>query len=122
MPVRKYTENTNIQVSSGGRNFFATGTTNTSIGTNYFSSAASWKFRELLISYNLPFGWVGEEKRIKAITVSAVGRNLFVFLPKSNQWTDPEFNFTSAGNTFGLNNVFSTPPARLFGGSINVRF
>ncbi|MDB5248209.1 MAG: SusC/RagA family TonB-linked outer membrane protein [Segetibacter sp.] len=118
----KYVENTNIQVASGGRNFFATGTTNTSVGTNYFTSAAFWKLRELAISYELPFSWVGGTQVIKRFVVSAVGRNLFTFLPKSNQWTDPEFNYTSAGNTFGINNVFSTPPARIFGGSVVLTF
>ena len=118
----KFVPNENIQVASGGRNFWATGTTNTSVGTNYFTSAAFWKLRELAISYELPFKWIGESKIVKRAIVSAVGRNLFVFLPESNQWTDPEFNYTSAGNTFGINNVFSTPPARLFGGSIILTF
>jgi hypothetical protein len=118
----KYVPNTNIQVQNGGRDFWATGTTNTSVGSNYFSSASFWKLRELAISYDLPFQWIGENKMFKRIVVSAVGRNLFTFLPESNQWTDPEFNYTSVGNTFGLNNVFSTPPARLFGGSVILTF
>ena len=118
----KFVPNENIQVSNGGRSFFAVGATNTSIATNYFTSASYWKLRELAISYTLPFGFIGEEKIIKRIVVSAVGRNLFTFLPKSNQWTDPEFNYTVTGNTFGINNVFSTPPARIFGGSLTVTF
>ncbi|HUP11815.1 MAG TPA: SusC/RagA family TonB-linked outer membrane protein [Niastella sp.] len=118
----KYVPNDNIQVSNGGRNFWATGSTNTSIATNYFSSAASWKLRELEISYDLPFKWLGDTKVIKGITVSAVGRNLLTFLPKSNQWADPEFNYTTANNTFGISSVFSVPPSRLFGGSINFTF
>lgn len=118
----KYVENTNIQVSNGGRSFWATGATNTAVGTNYFSSAAYWKFRELAISYVLPFKWIGESKVIKKFVVGATGRNLFTWVPKSNQWTDPEFNYTAAGNTFGLNNVFSTPPARIFGGYVTLTF
>jgi TonB-linked SusC/RagA family outer membrane protein len=118
----KMVANENVQVSNGGRSFWAVGATNTSIATNYFTSASYWKLRELAISYSLPFSFIGEEKIVKRIVVSAVGRNLFTFLPKSNQWTDPEFNYTTAGNTFGLNNVFSTPPARIFGGSLVVTF
>jgi hypothetical protein len=118
----KYVENTNLQVSNGGRSFWAVGATNTSIGTNYFTSASFWKLRELAISYTLPFSWIGDEKIVKRVVVSAVGRNLFTFLPKSNRYADPEFNYTAAGNTFGINSVFSTPPARIFGGSLTVTF
>jgi TonB-linked SusC/RagA family outer membrane protein len=118
----KYVPNENIQVASGGRDFWATGTTNTSVATNYFSSAAFWKLRELAISYELPSAWIGGGKFIKKVMISAVGRNLFTFVPDSNQWTDPEFNYTDQGNTFGLNSVFATPPARLFGASVTLTF
>lgn len=118
----KMVENTNVQVSNGGRSFWAVGATNTSIGTNYFTSASFWKLRELAISYTLPFAWIGDEKIVKRVVVSAVGRNLFTFLPESNRYADPEFNYTAAGNTFGINSVFATPPARIFGGSLTVTF
>ena len=118
----KMVVNTDRQVSTGGRSFWAVGATNTSIGTNYFTSASFWKLRELAISYNLPFSWIGEEQIIKRVIVSAVGRNLFTILPESNRYADPEFNYTAAGNTFGINSVFSTPPARIFGGSLTVTF
>jgi hypothetical protein len=118
----KYVPNDNIQTSSGGLNFWATGATNTGVATNYFSSAASWKLREVEISYDLPFKWLGANKIIKGISVSAVGRNLLTFVPKSNQWQDPEFNYSASNNTFGLNSVFAVPPSRLFGGSVNFTF
>ncbi len=61
----KMVENTNVTTSSGGRSFWAVGATNTSIGTNYFSSAAYWKLREVAISYTLPFKFIGENQVIK---------------------------------------------------------
>jgi TonB-linked SusC/RagA family outer membrane protein len=119
----KYVENTNVQVNTGGASFWANGSTNTSVGTNYFSSAAFWKLRELVIGYEIPSNsFIGDDKIIKKVAVSAVARNLLTFVPKTNQWTDPEFNFTSTGNTFGINNVFSQPPARIFGGSVVLTF
>lgn len=118
----KYVENTNLTTSSGNRSFWAVGATNTSIATNYFSSAAYWKLRELAIAYSLPFKFIGEGQVIKKAVVGFTGRNLFAWIPKSNQWSDPEFNYTAAGNTFGLSNVFSTPPARTFGGYITLTF
>jgi len=54
--------------------------------------------------------------------LSAVGKNLLLFVPKSNQWGDPEFNSATGANTFGLGSVFGAPTARLFGGSLAVQF
>ncbi len=118
----KYVPNENIQVASAGVNFYTSGALNSGVATNYFSSAASWKLRELAITYNLPMAWIGNGKVIKRVTIGAVARNLFVFLPKSNQWTDPEFNYSTTGNTYGINSVFSSPPSRLFGGTIVLTF
>jgi hypothetical protein len=118
----KYVVNENVQVSNGGANFWANGVTNTSVATNYFSSAAFWKLRELVIGYDVPASFIGAGKFVKKLNVAAVARNLITLLPKSNQWTDPEFNFTTAGNTFGINSVFAQPPARIFGGSVVFTF
>jgi len=118
----KYVPNTNIQVQDGNAGFWSVGSVNTSIGTNYFSSAAAWRLRELNISYNLPSKWLGGAKVIKRVTVSAVGRNLLLLVPKSNQWGDPEFNSATGQNTFGLSSSFQSPASRQFGGSVVVQF
>ena len=118
----KYVPNTNIQTQDGNYNFWTGANTNTGIATNYYSSAAAWRLRELNISYNLPAKWIGGVKAIKRITVSAVGKNLLLLVPKSNQWGDPEFNYSTTGNTFGLASGFQAPPSRLFGGSLVVTF
>lgn len=118
----KYVPNTSIQVQDGNANFWSVGSVNTSIATNYFASAAAWRLREVNISYNVPLKWLGNGKTIKRLTVSAVGKNLLLFVPKSNQWGDPEFNSATGANTFGLGSSFQTPAARLFGGSIAVQF
>jgi TonB-linked SusC/RagA family outer membrane protein len=118
----KYVENKNIQVQDGNAGFWSVGAVNTSIGTNYFASAAAWRLREVNISYNLPDRWIGNGKVIKRITVSAVGKNLLLLVPKSNQWGDPEFNSATGANTFGLSSSFQSPASRLFGGSVTVQF
>ncbi|HYJ63052.1 MAG TPA: SusC/RagA family TonB-linked outer membrane protein [Parafilimonas sp.] len=117
----KYVPNTNIQVQDGNYGFWSQAV-NTAIATNYFASAAAWRLRELNISYTLPQKWVGNGKYIKRITVSAVGKNLLLFVPKSNQWGDPEFNYSSTGNTFGIASSYQSPASRLFGGSLTVQF
>ena len=117
----KYVNNTNIQVQDGNYNFWAQ-PINTAIATNYFASAAALRLRELNISYDLPRKWLGNNKIIKRVTVSAVGKNLLLFVPKSNQWGDPEFNYSTVGNTFGVSSSFQSPASRLFGGSVTVQF
>jgi hypothetical protein len=118
----KYVPNTNIQTQDGNYNFWTGANTNAGIATNYFSSAAAWRLRELSISYNLPSKWLGGNKVFKRVTVSLVGKNLLLLVPKSNQWGDPEFNYATTGNTFGLASGFQSPPSRLFGGSVTVQF
>ncbi|HRI22155.1 MAG TPA: TonB-dependent receptor, partial [Panacibacter sp.] len=98
----KYVNNTSVQVQDGNYGFWSGGNVNTAIATNYYASAASIRLREVNISYTLPAKWLGNAKYIKKVTVAAVGKNLFLFVPKSNQWGDPEFNYSSLGNTFGL--------------------
>ena len=118
----KYVPNTNIEVQDGNYQFFNSANARTGIATNYYASAAAWRLREVNISYNIPLKWIGNGKIIKRITVAAVGKNLFLFVPKSNLWGDPEFNYSTTGNTFGLASGFQSPASRLFGGSLTVQF
>jgi len=117
----KYVPNTSVQVQDGNYNFWSSAI-NTSIATNYYASAAAWRLRELNISYNLPMKWLGNQQAIKNVTLSLVGKNLLLFVPKSNQWGDPEFNYSSTGNTFGLASSYQSPASRLIGGSLTVQF
>lgn len=118
----KYVPNTNIQVQDGNYGFWTGSALNNGIGTNYFASATAWRLREANISYTLPQKWFGGDRIVKRVTVSAVGRNLLLFVPKSNQWGDPEFNYSSTGNTYGISSSFQSPSTRLFGFSVNAQF
>ena len=118
-----YTPNTNILVSDGNYGFWTGKTTNTGIATNYYASAAAWRLRELNISYNLPSKFLKNNVSfLKKATVSLVGKNLLMFLPKSNQWGDPEFNYTATGNVLGISSAYQTPASRFYGATINVQF
>lgn len=115
----KYVENTSIYTQSGGYNFWSQGATNTNANTNYLVSGDFWKIREVSISYNVPAKVFSFAKNmIKGVNVTLSGRNLFMFLPKSNEWTDPEFSNTT-GNAQGVSGLDNTPPTRIFGASIN---
>jgi TonB-linked SusC/RagA family outer membrane protein len=116
----KYVENTNIYMISGGYNFWSQAV-NTAANTNYLVSGDFWKIREMSLSYKLPTKWLGFAKNaIKGATFTVSGRNLFMFLPSTNEWTDPEFSNTT-GNAQGVSGLDNTPPTRIFGASLNIQ-
>jgi hypothetical protein len=114
-----YTANTSVYTQSGGYNFWSQ-SRNTSANSNYLCSGAFAKLRELSLSYNMPSSLFAK-KGIKGMTVAITGRNLFTWLPKTNQWTDPEFSNTT-GNAQGVNGLGNTPPTRIFGANITLQF
>jgi hypothetical protein len=118
---KTYLSNTNIQVNNGIDGFWA-GTANLGAATNYFANADALRLRELNVTYRVPTKWLAGGKVIKSLDFSVVGKNLLLFVPKSNQWGDPEFNFTSTGNTFGISSGFQTPASRQYGFSLSATF
>lgn len=115
-----YLPNTDIAVSDGGVGFWAA-TINRSIAENYVISGNYWKLRELSLAYALPASLVARTKYIKGATISLQGRNLFLWVPKANQYTDPDYNY-SDNNAIGINNLSQTPPTRYFGATLSVTF
>jgi len=114
----KYVANTNIYMT-GGYNFWSQ-SVNTSANTNYLVSGDFWKIREVSLSYNIPMRWFGFAKNaIKGANFTISGRNLFMFLPSTNEWTDPEFSNTT-GNAQGVSGLDNTPPTRIFGATPNL--
>jgi hypothetical protein len=113
-----YVPNTSVTVNNP-QNFYI-GTYRT-VATNFLTSAASWRLRELSIAYDLPTSLIGRQNIVKGVSVALTGRNLFLWLPETNDYTDPDFNFTT-GNTAGVTNSSINPPTRIFGGSVSVTF
>ncbi len=115
-----YVENTDIAVNNAHYAFLQDGRfRNTQ--TNYYSSAAFWKLREVALTYSVPKKLLGGGKFISRATVSLVGRNLLMLRPKTNQWTDPEFANTT-GNAIGFTSIGQTPPTRIMGFNVNLTF
>lgn len=118
-----YVANTNIAVRSGGADFWTDGTRNTNIGENYTNSAGFWKLREVSLAYNLPATVLTKIGFLKQATISVQGRNLFIWVPKTNLYTDPEYSANgSDSNAVGVTNLGQTPPARYFGGTLSLSF
>jgi TonB-linked SusC/RagA family outer membrane protein len=116
-----YVANTNIQTNTGGADFWTNGPTNTGVNSNYTYSAAFWKMRELSLSYDIPKSVLSGIKFVKGATVSVQGRNLFLWAPKSNVYTDPEYSaFDATSNAIGFTSLSQTPPGRFYGLSLSV--
>ena len=119
-----YIKNTNITVSDGnGNSGFWTNDENRAVASNYITSGDFWKLRELALAYDIPTSILGKTGFIKHATISVQGRNLFVWLAKSNYYTDPEYS--DAGNDsngIGLTGLNQTPPSRYYGGTLSLTF
>ncbi|MGV3530635.1 MAG: SusC/RagA family TonB-linked outer membrane protein [Flavisolibacter sp.] len=117
----KYVPNTDVLVANGGYGFYEATNTNRGINSNYLTSAAAWKIREVALSYDIPQSALRATKIIKGASVALTARNLKTWLPESNMWTDPEFANTT-GNAQGVNNSSILPPNKLYGFNVVLTF
>lgn len=117
----KYVPNTSVLTANGGYGFYENSNINRGVWSNYVTSAAAWKLREVALGYMVPSSILGRTKIVKGATVSLIARNLLTLLPKSNEWTDPEFSNTT-GNASGVNNTNNLPPNRLYGFNVVFEF
>jgi TonB-linked SusC/RagA family outer membrane protein len=79
------------------------------------------KLRDVNLSYNIPAAFVAKSKIFSTATVALYGRNLITIVDKANDFTDPEFSFTS-GNGIGVSTTSQTPPVRQYGVTLNINF
>jgi TonB-linked SusC/RagA family outer membrane protein len=116
-----YVPNTNVVVQNGQYGFWQ-GSAFTGTMSPYITSGAFWKLREVNLSFKLD-QWLKKSKVIKAGTFSLTGRDLFMWLPKTNIYSDPEFsNSGSTGTTRGVSTDNITPGTRLFGADLKLTF
>jgi hypothetical protein len=119
-----YTPNTNIPITS--LNEYQTTAlywwtdVYSGIGAPYVTSAAFIKLREIALSYQIPKQWLGTQPVIRDLNISLIGRNLFMWRPKTNLWSDPEYSTNATGNAVGYTTEFQTPPTRVLSATINV--
>ena len=91
------------------------------IAENFVTPGWFIKLRDLNLSYNIPASLVKKSKIFSGANVALYGRNLFTIVDNKNQFTDPEFSYTS-GNGLGISNTAQTPPVRQFGFNVNFVF
>ena len=115
-----YTPNTSISTQDGNYTFWDAGAYFNAAST-YVTSGAFWKLREADLAFDLT-KFARKTKFIKKASFAFIGRNLVMLRPKTNNWTDPEFAYSSGNNGVGVNNTTQNPPTRIFGASLNVTF
>jgi TonB-linked SusC/RagA family outer membrane protein len=116
-----YTQNTNIAVQDGNYGFWQESNFENT-NSPWVTSGAFWKLREVNLTFNLD-KFVKTSGYIKGLSVALTGRNLFIWVPKDNTYTDPEFSDTlPTSNTRGFNDVNELPGTRVFGGSVKATF
>ncbi|MFM7721233.1 MAG: SusC/RagA family TonB-linked outer membrane protein [Sediminibacterium sp.] len=91
------------------------------IAENFVTPGWFIKLRDVNLSYNIPASLVKKSKIFSGANVALYGRNLFTIVDKKNQFTDPEFSYTS-GNGLGISNTLQTPPVRQYGFNVNFVF
>lgn len=110
-------------LTPGGSEFWASAAYNTGVAENYVTKGDFFKIRELSLSYAIPAALLTKAGFVKGLALNVYGRNLYTWVPKENQWTDPEFSFgNSSSNAVGINTVNQTPPTKFYGASINATF
>ncbi len=120
-----FTPNTDIVIKNAGRAFW-TGSDYAAVQSTYTQSAAFWKLREVSLTYDIPVKNI-LGGTIQGAQIGLIGRNLLMFRPKTNIWTDPEFNGSAAtqsgsSNAVGYTTVYQTPPTRVYGFSVKLTF
>ncbi len=78
------------------------------------------KLREVSFAYRLPAS-LFKNKGIKGVTIGLSGRNLFLWTPKENTYSDPETSSFGTGNVQGFE-YGTIPSLRNYGANIRVTF
>jgi hypothetical protein len=115
-----YSENTGAVVTDANWAFWANNWNRTH--SHYVNSADFWKLRELALTYALPASSVKRLKYVQGASFTLSGRNLIMWRPADNVWTDPEFSEAETGNGVGATTIRQTPPTRIYGATLNINF
>ncbi len=111
--------NTDRLTTGGGNAFWDS---YNEVKENYITDASAWKIREVSLKYDFDKS-VLKNIGVSDLSLGLYGRNLFIFRPSDNVYTDPEFTASSsAANFSGIGTQSQSPPTRQFGVTLNVKF
>jgi hypothetical protein len=89
------------------------------IGSEYVFSQTNFRLRELSLTYNLPKRFL-DRSFFTDLSLSAVGRNLFFFYKKADNF-DPESTYSTSTRGQGVL-YYALPTTKSIGLSLNVKF
>ncbi|QES89807.1 SusC/RagA family TonB-linked outer membrane protein [Rhizosphaericola mali] len=120
-----WVDNNSVVIAENGNGnggFWTDATENMNVTSNYVTNGAFWKVREVSLVYTVPQSFLEKTKTFKSASISFVGRNLFLWMPKDNIYTDPDFSDGgTTSNGIGLTG-FEYPPSRYYGFNISLNF
>lgn len=116
----KYVEN-NIPITRSNNYNYWNNASNTAMFKEWVLPKDYLKLREVTLSYNFPKKMLTKTP-FTSVQVSLIGRNLFMWTPKKNNFVDPES--TNYGNDIisELGEFATAPTTRTFGGGLKVVF
>jgi TonB-linked SusC/RagA family outer membrane protein len=79
------------------------------------------KLREVVLSYAIPQKYI-EKTFIQGLTISLIGRNLFIWTPRNNQYIDPETSTFGTDLQGQFGEFSANPSTRSMGFSIKANF
>jgi hypothetical protein len=79
------------------------------------------KLRDVTLSYTLPRGWTSAIKA-QSISLSLIGRNFLLWVPKENLFMDPEVSDIGNDFTSEFGEVAASPAVKSFGASLRIGF
>ena len=79
------------------------------------------KLRELALTYSLPKSSL-EKMPFAGVSISLIGRNLFIWTPSENQFIDPEVTTFGNGNQAEYGEFAANPTTRSYGFSLKFNF
>ncbi|HWB28176.1 MAG TPA: SusC/RagA family TonB-linked outer membrane protein [Chitinophagaceae bacterium] len=115
----KFTPNTSVYTQDGNIGFWVYSPYRKA-GTSYVENAAAWKIRTISLTYDFTHLFK-QYKFVQGVKLTAMCNNVFMFRPKENDFTDPEFNYNNA-NGYGYNTYYQLPPTRQFTGVLTLNF
>jgi hypothetical protein len=114
-PDGKFTENTTVKVENA-QNYWTDFVSPTLVEN--LVDASYLKLREVSLSYRLPHDWV-KKTPFTGIQVGLIGRNLFLWTPDENTYSDPETSSWGTGNLQGFE-YGSIPSVRSYGANVRI--
>ncbi|GAO42105.1 putative TonB-dependent receptor [Flavihumibacter petaseus NBRC 106054] len=115
----KYVENTDVKVAEAEYSYWVD--RYRLIAENFTVPAWFIKLRDINVTYNFSPKLVAKTGFLSGASLGLFGRNLITIVDSENQFTDPEYSFTT-GNGLGINNTLQTPPVRQYGFNLNITF